>query len=67
MILLAIESRKKKLCPNCKHGDTNFWGYLECWKFNQRPDGSVTSETADRERTSIRLNNPYGDCKYYEE
>ena len=52
-------------CKNCHYGDINWWGYTECYKFNQRPDGAITSETADRERTVIRLNSN-NDCAEFE-
>lgn len=55
----------KKECLKCKHGESNFWGYTECWKFNQEIDGATTSETADREITAMKLN-INGECEDYE-
>jgi len=52
-------------CRKCKHGEVNFWGYVECWKFNQEIDCSTTSQTADREITAMRLNIS-GNCQHYE-
>jgi hypothetical protein len=42
-----------------------FWGYTECWKFNQKLDVDVTNQTADREGTAKRLNGS-GECVHFE-
>lgn len=56
--------KKKKECKDCKHGDRNFWGYDECWLYNQEPDFEVTINTADRESTAHHMNG-YGYCRHY--
>jgi len=55
---------KQIKCKDCHYGDINFWGYIECSKFNQKLDGNTTSETADRERTACTLN-LNNDCVEY--
>lgn len=50
-------------CENCKYSDTNFWGYMECWKFDQELDVEVTNHTSNRER--MAMTNKNHDCKHY--
>lgn len=51
-------------CKNCKFHAVNFWGYQECWKFDQQLDAFMTTHTATRERDAKRLNK-YNDCEHY--
>lgn len=55
---------KKKKCNKCKYGEINFWGYDECFLYNQEPDFEATINTAKREKTASNLNG-YGYCKYF--
>ena len=52
-------------CKDCKYGDINFWGYEECWKYNQKIDTDTTKQAADRERQALSLHKN-GDCKEFE-
>ena len=53
-----------KKCEKCKHGEVNFWGYDECWLYNQEMDFETTIHTAEREKTAEKLNR-YGRCTHY--
>jgi len=55
----------KKYCKKCLYGDINFWGYTECYRFNNDLDFEITKNTADREKTASFLNKN-NDCKYFE-
>jgi len=54
-----------RICKKCKHGDVNFWGYDECWKYCIALDTDTTKFTAMREKDAIRFNSD-GDCVNYE-
>ena len=55
----------KKYCKNCKYGDINFWGYNECWKFDEEIDTFTSKHTAQREIDSITFNKN-NNCIYFE-
>ena len=52
-------------CPKCVNGETNWWGYNECWKYNQTIDSGAGVQTADREKTAMRLEGN-GKCEHFE-
>lgn len=56
---------KKASCLKCIYGDRNFWGYVECCKFNQKIDTEKTVNTAIREKHAVQFNKN-GDCNYFE-
>jgi hypothetical protein len=51
-------------CEFCLYGDINWWGYLECWKFDKEIDSLTTEHTAKREKDSTKYNSNY-DCPYF--
>jgi len=56
--------RSKTNCLKCKYGTSNFWGYQECWKFNQKIDVGDTSNTAEREKDARVFNHVC--CPFFE-
>ena len=52
-------------CKNCRHSEINFWGYTECWKFDQQMDLDTTKHTAIREKHA-QIHNGNFNCFYYE-
>jgi hypothetical protein len=42
----------------------NFWGYDECWLYNQEIDFDTTINTADREKLATKLNRS-GTCRHF--
>ena len=40
----------EKHCLKCIHGGANYFGNIECWKYNEELDYDTTHNTADREK-----------------
>lgn len=55
---------RKTYCVNCQYYSLNFWGYIECWKFDRELDMKRTLHTATREKDALRFNQT-NDCKYF--
>ena len=52
-------------CKDCKYGETNFWGYRECWRFDKQIDMEKTNHTANREKHAMEFNHS-GNCEFFE-